>query len=93
MKVSKQIANKVERYQKLQAQADKLYKELKQYFEEEHGLEGFCTQFITGKPQGIRQSADGEFCDQNTLGEDWYKGEYYYKIEGSDKYVGCHYEI
>lgn len=93
MKVSKEIADKVERYQELQAQADNFYKELKQYFEDEQGLEGFCTPFITDKPQGVRQSADGEFCDQITLGEDWYKGEYYYPIENSDKYVGCHYEI
>lgn len=93
MKVSKEISDKVEQYQKLQSQADELYKELKHYFEDEQGLEGFCGSFITDKPQGVRQSADGEFCDQTTLGEDWYRGEYYYPVENSDKYVGCHYEI
>ena len=93
MKVSQEIADKVKQYQELQSQADKLYKELKEFFEEENGLEGFCTPFIADKPQGARQTDDGEFCDQITLGEDWYKGEYYYPIENSDKYVGCHYEI
>lgn len=93
MKVSKEIANKVERYQKLQSEADLLYQELKRFFEDEHGLEGFCEPFIAEKPQGMRQTADGEFCDQTTLGEDWYRGEYYYPIKNSDKYVRCHYEI
>lgn len=93
MKVSKEISDKVERYQELQLQADNLYEELKQYFEDEQGLEGFCAPFIAEKPQGIRQTADGEFCDQIILGEDWYRGEYYYPIENSNKYVGCHYEI
>lgn len=93
MKVSKEIADKVIQYQNLQSQADKLYEELKEYFEEEQGVEGFCTPYISDKPQGARQTADGEFCDQTILGEDWYIGEYYYPIENSDKYVGCHYEI
>lgn len=93
MKVSQEIADKVKQYQELQSQADEIYKNLKHYFVEEQGLEGFCTPFITDKPQGMRQTADGEFCDQITLGEDWYKGEYYYPIENSDKYVGCQYEI
>lgn len=92
MKVSQEIAKKVEQYQELQSQADKLYEELEEYFTEEQGLEGFRVPFITDKPQG-RKTEDGEFCDQITLGEDWYKGEYYYPIENSDKYVGCHYEI
>ncbi len=93
MKVSKEIADKVEKYQKLKSETDKLYEELREFFEEEHEIEGFCDPFITDEPQGVRQSADGEFCDQTILGEDWYRGEYYYPIENSDKYVGCHYEI
>lgn len=93
MKISKEIADKVARYQELKEQTYALRKELKEYFEEELELDGFEDAFIAEKPQGIRASADGEFCDQITLGEDWYKGEYYYPIENSDKYVGCHYEI
>lgn len=41
MKVSKEIADKVSQYQNLQSQADEIYEELKEYFEEELGLEGF----------------------------------------------------
>ena len=93
MKVSKEIADKVSRYQNLQNQADELYEELKEYFEEELELEGFSTPCIVDKPQGRQQTADGEFCIQITLGEDWYKGKYYYPIENSKKYVCCHYEI
>lgn len=93
MKVSKEIAEKVKQYQKLKSQTDKLYEELKEYFEEEQGLEGFCEPFITDKAKGQKQTADGEFCDQTILGEDWYRGQYYYQIENSDEYVGCHYEI
>lgn len=93
MRVSKGIAAKVQRYQKLKSEVDGLYKDLKKFFEEECGLEGFCEPFIADNPQGMRQTADGEFCDQTTLGEDWYSGEYYYPIENSDRYVGCHYEI
>lgn len=70
MKISKEIADKVARYQELKTQTDALYKELKEYFEEELELEGFNGAFIADKPQGIRQRADGEFCDQITLGED-----------------------
>lgn len=93
MKVSIEIAVKVIRYQKLKTQTNALYRELKEYFEEELELDGFEDAFIAEKPQGIRASADGEFCNQITLGEDWYRGEYYYPIENSDKYVGCNYEI
>lgn len=92
MKVSQEIAAKVEQYQKLKAETDKIYRGLKKYFEEEQGLEGFYDPFITDKPQGKKQF-NGEFCDQITLGEDWYKGVYYYPIENSDNFVGCRYEI
>lgn len=92
MKVSRKIADKVIRYQELQSEADELYQELKDYFKDELGCEGFCDLFITGEPQGEEQT-DGEFCDQTTIGEDWHKGVYYYPIENSDSYVGCSYEI
>lgn len=93
MKVSKEIANKVKRYQELQAEADELYQQLNSYFEDELGVEGFYDPFITDEPKGIEQSGDGEYCDQTILGEDLYKGVYYYQIEDSDDYIGCRYEI
>lgn len=91
MKVPKEIAEKVERYQELQNGADKLYEEIKQYFEE-LGAEGFEIPFITDKPEGHLQN-DDEYCDQAELGEDWYRGNYYYQIENSDKYIGYSFEI
>lgn len=92
MKVSKEIAKKVERYQNLQSEADKLYEEIAGYFRKECDAEGFGTPFIADAPTGEEQ-CDGEYCDQGTLGEDWYRGTYYHAIEGSDKYVGYSYEI
>ena len=70
MKVSKEIAKKVERYQELQNEADRLYEEIETYFEEELDAEGFGVPFITNKPEGQRQN-DDEYCNQITLGEDW----------------------
>jgi len=92
LKVSKEIAKKVERYQNLQSEADKLYEEIVGYFEKECDAEGFGTPFIADVTAGEEQ-CDGEYCDQETLGEDWYCGTYYHAIEGSDKYVGYSYEI
>lgn len=92
MKVSKEIAEKVERYQKLQSKADKLYEEIEEYFTERMGAEGFMTPFILDTPTGEQQD-DDEYCDQVTVGEDWYRGTYYHQIEGSEKYVGYTYEI
>ena len=86
------IAKKVEKYQKLQSEADELYKEIKRYFEEELSTEGFGIPFITQKPEGELLNND-EYCNQIVLGEDWYRGEYYYQIENSDKYIGYSFEI
>lgn len=93
MKVPKEIAEKVERYQTTQAEADKLLAELKEYFEVEIGAEGFKSPFIAEKPTGTAQLDEDEYCYQITLGEDWYMGKYYHKIEGSEKYVGYTFEI
>ena len=93
MKVSQEIADKVKQYQELQSQADKLFEELEEYFIDEQGLEGFEDAFIADKPEGSKQTKDGEYCYQITLGEDWYRGTYYYPIEKSKKYVGIEYEI
>lgn len=78
------MRKKVEKHQKLKAESDELYEELREFFEEEHGVEGFYDSFIADEPKGIEQTEDGEFCDQTTLGEDWYRGEYYYPIENSE---------
>lgn len=92
MKIPKEIADKVESYQELQEQADRLYKEIREYFEKELEFDGFEKPFIADKPHG-QEVSDGEYCSQTTLGEDWYVGKYYYPVENSDKYVGISYEI
>lgn len=96
MVVSTDIVKKIKLYQDFQSKADEIYAELAEYFVEEQGLEGFLLPFIADNPKGDIQFQIGkycEYCDQITLGEGCYKGEYYYPIEDSDKYVGCSYEI
>lgn len=92
MKCPKEIAKKVEEYQKKQAEVDKLYEEIQEYFEENLDAEGFQVPFITDKPTGDLQN-DDEYCDQRNIAEDWYEGNYYHQIEGSDKYVGYSFEM
>ena len=58
MKCPKEIAKKVEEYQKKQAEADKLYEEIQEYFEENLDAEGFQVPFITDKPTGDLQNDD-----------------------------------
>ena len=92
MKVSQELADKVELYQTLKKQTDKLYEELEEYFESELDAEGFGEPFITDKPKGVLQNGD-EYCDQMIMGEDWFQGEYYYPVEDSNKYVGYSFNI
>ena len=92
MKCSKEMAEKVAKYEKLQKQADELYKEIEKYFEEELGAEGFEVPFITNKPIGDKVN-DDEYCDQHCIYEGWYQGTYYYKIDGSKKWVGYSFNI
>lgn len=92
MKCSNEMAKKVAKYEKLQKQADELYEEIKEYFEEELGADGFGVPFITSRPTGDKQSND-EYCDQRCIYEDWYEGTYYHKIEGSKKWVGYSFNV
>lgn len=92
MKVPKEIADKVELYETLKKQANKLHGELKEYFENELDAEGFVEPFITDKPRGRPQNGD-EYCKQIQMGDDWFKGEYYRPVEDSDKYVGYSFDI
>ncbi|MBR6538091.1 MAG: hypothetical protein IKT67_12920 [Lachnospiraceae bacterium] len=92
MKCSKEIAEKVKRYQKLKSEEEKLYKEIEKYFVEELDAEGFQEPFIADKPKGEKQNGD-EYCDQYCVYEDWYEGTYYHQIEGSRKYVGYSFSV
>lgn len=93
MKVPKEIANKVERYEAVQKEADSLYEEISHWFNENTCATDcyFGRPFIADKPTGD-DKGDDEYCDQHMLGEDWYSGNYYHKIEDSDKWVGYSYE-
>ena len=93
MKCSKEMGKKVEEYQKYQEKADKLYDEIKEYFEENLGAEGFEIPYITDKPTGDLQRSGDEYCDQRNPYEDCYEGDYYHQIEYSDKYVGYSFSI
>lgn len=92
MKIPQEIADKVSEYEKVSKKANALYKEIVKYFRENTDMEGYDEPFIADKPSGEKQF-DGEYCDQVTLGEDWYQGTYYWPIEGRKQYVGFTYEI
>jgi len=92
MKVPKEIADKVQKYQELKMQTDKLYEEIEEYFTTELDADGFGEPFITDNPTGHLQN-DDEYCDQHCVYEDWYEGTYYHQIEGSEKYVGYSFNV
>lgn len=93
MKVSKEIANKAERYETLSKEIDELYEKLKE-FANEHGFEDFWIEGfgISKEPSGEEQ-LDGEYCDQWMRGEDSGDGTYYYPIEGSTQYFWVSYSF
>ncbi len=93
MKVSKEIASKAEKYEKLKKETDKLYEELEE-FANDHGFEDFwITDFgVSQEPDGEEQS-NGEYCDECMRGEDSGDGTYYYPIEGSTQYLWIGYSL
>lgn len=92
MKIPMEIADKVELYQRLSKQAEALHKEVVNWLVDETDAEGIGEIYITDRPTGRLQS-DDEYCDQTCHGEDWYTGNYYHQIEGSNKYVGYSFDI
>lgn len=86
MQIPKEVREKIE-------QRIKLNEELKKWFEENLDIEG-CNIFdvqIVDKPCGEEQS-DGEYCDQTILGEDWYRGQYYWEMD-NEKWLCMDFEI
>lgn len=95
MKIPKEIADKVEEYLIAQKKAESLWKEVTEWLVENTSADGVDIEniYISDKPTGRKQTADGEYCEQHE-GEDSgdsFFGEYYHQIEDSDKYVGYHY--
>ena len=92
MKIPKELADKVELYQQLTKQEEMLYNEVRKWLVDETDAEGIGEIFITDTPTGSLQN-DDEYCDQACHGEDWFTGNYYHQIEGSNKYVGYGFDI
>lgn len=96
MKIPKEIADKAAEYQTAQRKADNMWREVMEWLNENTDTEGVFVSdiYIADKPTGEKQSEDGEYCNQCQYGEggDSFHGEYYHAIEGSDKYLGYHYE-
>lgn len=63
------------------------------WFEENLDIEGCDTikAYIVDKPKGI-SVYDGEYCYQRMLGEDWYLGQYYWKMDNA-LYLCMNFEI
>ncbi len=90
--ISKEVADKVRRYQRLKREANRLYEELQDYFEEE--LDGCCvTDFsISGKPDECFSQGDGEYIAESASSlNDTGEGICYKPIKGSKKYVAIDY--
>lgn len=86
MIIPKEIREKIE-------QRIKLNTELGTWFAENMDIEGCDTinAYIVAKPKGNSQE-DGEYCDQRILGEDWYSGQYYWKMDNG-MYLCMNFEV
>lgn len=93
MRVSKEIAEKADEYERLKKQEEQIYEELIAWVNE-NGFEDFCVEGfgVAQEPAGEEQT-DGEYCDQTMHGEDTGDGIYYYPIEGSTQYMWVGYSF
>lgn len=48
--------------------------------------------YVVDEPKGEEQIEEGEYCKQTILGEDWYIGQYYWKMDNG-KYLCMDFEI
>lgn len=92
MVISTEVVDKVERYAAAQKEADTLWEELKDYFDE-LGMDGVYTESfaVVSKPTGKKQNGD-EYCDQRCSGwsDDSFSGTYYYPT-GDGRFVAIGY--
>lgn len=90
MMVPDKITKKVERLEALNKEADAIYDELLEYFDN-HGMDGVSSGSfsIAEEPSGILQN-ENEYCDQIQIGEDWYEGTYYYPTKDG-RYIAISY--
>lgn len=93
MKIPQDVAAKVKRYVEVSSEANKLFKEVVEWLNENTGADAVYVEslFIAKTAYGKLQEED-EYCDQcRGYIEDDYYGNYYHQIEGSDEYVGYSY--
>lgn len=87
MRVSKEIAEKAEEYEKAKKREEELYEELNDWAiknrYEDFRVEGFG---VAQEPEGEEQP-DGEYCGLTIYGEDSGDGVIYYPIEDSTQYM------
>lgn len=73
---------------------NRLDNEIQKWCENNLDLEGMhsSTAYITDAPTGEEQIEAEEWCDQVILGEDWYRGNYYWKMDNG-KFLCMPFEI
>ncbi len=93
MAVSKELADKVRKYQQLQQEANKLYEEIEEAFQKEELMgeeSSFVTEFgVADKVPCIAKGPDenGVYDCITSKFEDSYWGNYYFPIENSDEFI------
>lgn len=90
MTIPKEVREKIE-------MRNKLNSEIKNWCEENLEMEGMDSKlaYIVDMPEGEEQSLSAEneeWCNQSCLGEDWYQGEYYWKMDNG-KFLCMEFEI
>lgn len=87
MIIPREIREKIE-------QRNQLDEEIADWFQENVDVDGcdIKNAYVVDEPKGEEQIEEGEYCKQTILGEDWYIGQYYWKMDNG-KYLCMDFEI
>lgn len=87
MIIPREIREKIE-------QRNQLNEEIADWFQENVDADGcdIKNAYVVDEPKGEEQIEEGEYCKQTILGEDWYIGQYYWKMDNG-KYLCMDFEI
>ena len=87
MIIPREIREKIE-------QRNQLNEEIADWFQENVAADGcdIKNAYVVDEPKGEEQIEEGEYCKQTILGEDWYIGQYYWKMDNG-KYLCMDFEI
>lgn len=89
-KIPKEIVEKIEKRNTLNTEIEEWCRENLDM----DGMSSDCakiTDFHSGKEQ---HTIDGkEWCDQTTLGEDWYAGTYFWETECEGKFLAMDFQV